>query len=109
MEAEFGQQGHPVMSIAESDDNAIPIEAWDTILFEKFSRFRFVLTGGLSAHSDAVLDRRPYSTGSRVLDIGCGFGDTTLRIARQVGPAGAAAGVDCARNFIDAAKEDAKN
>lgn len=97
------------MSIVdESTGNAIPIEAWDTILFEKFTRFRFVLTSGLSAHSDAFLDRRPYAAGARVLDVGCGFGDTTLRIARQVGPKGTAAGVDCAGNFIKAATDEAK-
>jgi ubiquinone/menaquinone biosynthesis C-methylase UbiE len=97
------------MSIAvDSVDNAIPIEAWDTVLFEKFSRFRFILTSGLSAHSDAVLDRRPYSAGAQVLDVGCGFGDTTIRIARQVSPGGAAVGVDCARNFVAASKDDAR-
>ena len=33
-------------------DNAIAIEAWNTVLFEKFCRFRYVLTDGLSVHSD---------------------------------------------------------
>jgi SAM-dependent methyltransferase len=42
-----------------------------------------------------------------VLDIGCGFGDTTLQIARQVGPDGIATGVDCAGNFIDLARAEA--
>ena len=35
-----------------------------------------------------------------MLDVGCGFGDCTLIIARQVGAAGAAVGVDCAPRFI---------
>jgi hypothetical protein len=30
-------------------DNTIPIEAWNTVLFEKFCRFRYVLTEGLAA------------------------------------------------------------
>jgi ubiquinone/menaquinone biosynthesis C-methylase UbiE len=88
-------------------DNTIPIEAWNTVLFEKFSKFRDVLTGGLSDHGDEMLRRRPYPAGARVLDVGCGFGDATLQIARLVGPAGAAIGVDCASNFIDASKRDA--
>lgn len=58
-------------------DNSIPIEAWNTILYEKFLRFRCVLTEGLSGHSEEILRRRPYSAGARVLDVGCGFGDTT--------------------------------
>ena len=91
------------MSIVDIADNSIPTRAWDTVLFEKYCRFRFVMTQGLSNHSDALLDRRPYPAGAHVLDIGCGFGDTTRQIAGQVGPAGTASGVDCAPNFVKAA------
>jgi 2-polyprenyl-3-methyl-5-hydroxy-6-metoxy-1,4-benzoquinol methylase len=84
-------------------DNSILIEAWNTILFEKFCRFRFALTQGLADHSDALLHQRPYPAGARVLDVGCGFGDTTRVIADQVGANGAVMGVDCAPNFIEAA------
>ncbi len=98
------------MSTAEhatSLENTIPIEAWNTILFDKFCRFRSVLTHGLSDHSNALLQRFPYPAGARVLDVGCGFGDTTQLIARQVGPDGGAVGVDCAPNFVDAAMREA--
>ena len=87
--------------------NTIPIEAWNTVLFEKFSRFRAVVTKGNSGHSDELLRRWPYPSGARVLDIGCGFGDTTQLIAQQVGPAGTAVGVDCAANFIDLCTREA--
>ena len=87
-------------------DNSIPIEAWNTVLFEKFSRFRYVLTHGLADHSDSLLDRRAYARGVRILDVGCGFGDTTRQIARQVAPSGMAMGVDCAKNFIDLAVQE---
>ena len=84
-------------------DNTIPIEAWNTVLFEKFCKFRQILTQGLSDHGDEMLRRHPCSVGARVLDVGCGFGDATQQIAKQVGPSGAAVGVDCAANFIDMA------
>src|SRR5262249_8359024 len=58
--------------------------------------------------SDELLRRRPYPAGARVLDVGCGFGDTTQLIAKQVGPRGAAVGVDCAQNFVDASAQDAR-
>ena len=90
------------------DDNAIAIEAWNTILFEKFTRFRHLLLTGLEGHSDEALARHPFPTGTRVLDVGCGFGDTTRAIARQVGPTGQAVGVDCARSFIDQAAAEAR-
>src|SRR5579871_2331695 len=89
-----------------SSSNEIPIEAWNTILFEKFCRFRFVLTHGLEGHSDRFLQQHPYPAGAKVLDVGCGFGDTTRQLAKQIGPAGEAAGVDCASNFIDAAMRE---
>ena len=63
---------------------------------------------GLAAHSNEVLARRNFAEGSRVLDVGCGFGDSTRLIARHVGPRGAAVGVDCAKNFVDTAERESK-
>jgi hypothetical protein len=57
--------------------NAIAIEAWNTILFEKFCRFRFVLTHGLADQSNELLRRRPFPARARALDVDRGFGDTT--------------------------------
>jgi ubiquinone/menaquinone biosynthesis C-methylase UbiE len=45
--------------------------------------------------------------GQRVLDIGCGFGDTTQRIAGLVGPNGEAVGIDAAARFIEDAIREA--
>lgn len=88
--------------------NSIIVEAWNTILFEKFCRFKHLLVDGLSQHSDAAFERCRYPAGARVLDVGCGFGDSTLRIARCVAPDGEALGVDCAENFIRAARAEAE-
>jgi ubiquinone/menaquinone biosynthesis C-methylase UbiE len=90
-----------------SVENAEAIEAWNTVLFEKFLRFRQTLTTGFAVHGRAVLERFPPAQGSRVLDVGCGFGDTTLEIAKHVGPGGEAVGVDAASRFIEAARKDA--
>jgi len=83
-----------------TDVNAEAIQAWDGVLFEKFSRFRHLLTTGLSSHGSEALRRHPPAAGARVLDLGCGFGDTTLDIARLVGPTGKAVGVDAAAKFV---------
>ncbi|MGD9967041.1 MAG: class I SAM-dependent methyltransferase [Hyphomonadaceae bacterium] len=90
------------------ESNDIPIEAWNTVLFEKWIRFRHVLTAGLQEHGKAGMRLCAFRSGERVLDVGCGFGDTTLDIARAVTPRGEAVGVDCAENFISAAAEEAK-
>ena len=90
------------------NSNDVAIEAWNTILYDKFCRFRHLLVDGLSRHSDAAFERCYHPEGARVLDVGCGFGDSTLRIADCVGPTGEAVGVDCAENFISAAEAEAR-
>ena len=54
--------------------NDIVIEAWNTVLFDKFIRFRHLIVEGLSSHSNAWFNRNIHRKGSRVLDVGCGFG-----------------------------------
>jgi SAM-dependent methyltransferase len=90
-----------------SSANAEAIQAWDGPLFDRFVRFRHVVTSGLGAHGERALELFPPQPGERVLDVGCGFGDTTQRIAGLVGPDGEAVGVDAAENFIEAARREA--
>jgi ubiquinone/menaquinone biosynthesis C-methylase UbiE len=82
--------------------------AWNTVLFDKFVRFQYLLTTGLSLHGEALLARRPPRVGERLLDIGCGFGDMTQLLARALGSGGEAVGVDVAQNFVDAASREAE-
>lgn len=89
------------------EPNAEAIHAWDGPLFDRFVRFREILTSGLAAHGDEALRLFPPKSGQRALDIGCGFGDTTQRIAGLVGPTGEAVGVDAAANFIETARGEA--
>jgi len=87
--------------------NEEAIRAWDGPLYDQFVRFRHLLTTGLGAHGEEALRLVPPRPGERVLDIGCGFGDTTQRIAGLVGPTGEALGVDAASRFVEAASRDA--
>lgn len=93
--------------IPERQESEIVVEAWNTILFDKFVRFKHLLIAGLSGHSDELLSRGLFQAGDRVLDVGCGFGDSTLRIAGLVGPRGEAVGVDCAERFVQSGREEA--
>lgn len=87
--------------------NAEAIEAWNTVLFDKFVRYRDIMTTGLGIHGDVAMDRLELKAGQRVLDVGCGFGDTTLTLAARVGPKGEATGVDAAPRFIEVAQREA--
>ena len=91
-----------------ANENDIVVAAWNTILFDKFCRFKHLLIDGLAPHSNEALARHGYPEGARVLDVGCGFGDSTRLIARHVGTRGEAVGVDCAENFVKSAAEEAR-
>ncbi len=88
--------------------NAGAIEAWNTVLFDKFSRYEHLLVQGLGQHGSQLFERFPPAQNARVLDVGSGFGDSTVRLAQLVGNAGEAVGVDCAENFVNAARKRAK-
>jgi SAM-dependent methyltransferase len=88
-------------------ENAEATQAWDGPLYDRFVRFRHIVTTGLGAHGEACLDLEPPRPGERVLDVGCGFGDTTRRIAGLVGPEGEVVGVDVAERFVATAREEA--
>jgi ubiquinone/menaquinone biosynthesis C-methylase UbiE len=88
--------------------NSEAIAAWDGPLYDRFVEFREIVTTGLGAHGEQALRLYPPQPGQRVLDIGCGFGDTTQRIAGLVGPEGSVVGVDAAARFIETARREAR-
>src|SRR3954451_8431300 len=89
-------------------ENEEATDAWSGVLFDRFVNYRELVVAGLQAHGDAAMSLYPPPEGARVLDIGCGFGDTTQQLAALVGPEGHATGVDVAEPFIEASIAEAK-
>ena len=83
-------------------------DAWSGPLFDAFTKYRDLVDGGLGAHGEAAMAAHPPRPGERVLDLGCGFGDTTQRLARLVGPEGEAVGLDVSVPFIEQARKEAE-
>ena len=57
--------------------------------------------------TEALFARAGLMPGERAIDVGCGCGATTLEIARRVGPAGGAIGVDVSAPMLERARERA--
>ena len=94
--------------IAVTPENLEATEAWNGPLFDIWQDFQAIVVGNAKAHGDAALvDHHPES-GDRVLDIGCGLGDSTMQLAELVGPRGHAHGVDVSERMIAGAREDAE-
>jgi SAM-dependent methyltransferase len=93
--------------IAVAAANEETTEAWSGVLFDLFVEYRDQVVVGLTQFGDAAMEMHPPKPGDRVLDIGCGFGDTSRQLADLVGPGGSILGVDVADTFIEAAKAEA--
>ena len=83
------------------------VDFWNEVLVPKFVKWRHIIVDGLTHHSEAVFPRLEVSPGDRAVDVGCGFGDTAIKLARRVGPSGRVLGLDCCDAFLEHGRRDA--
>ena len=84
------------------------VDFWNDILVPKFTKYRHILVGGLTHHSEKIFPKLEIRAGDKAVDVGCGFGDTAIQIAERVGPAGSVLGIDCCDAFLEYGRADAK-
>ncbi len=96
------------MSHASPSHTSEYVEFWNDTLAEKFDRFQTILMNGLSYHSRIPLEQLAVSPGSQILDVGCGWGDTAIELARKTGPRGEVLGLDCVEQFLEDARHRAQ-
>ncbi len=84
------------------------IAFWNEVMVPKFELFRDILTAGMSRHGEAALRGLEVPPGASALDVGCGWGDTAMALARQVGPSGRVTGIDCCQAFLAEGRRQAE-
>jgi ubiquinone/menaquinone biosynthesis C-methylase UbiE len=97
-------QEQPEGGVAVANEEAV--RAWDTVLYERWKSNREVFVGALEEVTGELFELFPPPAGGRCIDIGCGFGETTRRLAQLVGPQGAALGTDSSPRFIEDARRE---
>jgi len=91
------------MAIDANDDF---ISCWNEILVPKWNRFRHLLSGNGAIHSNLAYRDFQFQPGDKVLDIGCGYGETCLEIGRMVTDSGEVIGLDCTESFLQTAEQE---
>jgi SAM-dependent methyltransferase len=88
--------------------NAEQITFWNEVAAAKWLRFQQVLDQQLRGLGRLAMERAAIRLGERVLDVGCGCGDTTLELARRVGREGSVVGIDVSTPMLERALESAR-
>jgi SAM-dependent methyltransferase len=84
--------------------NAEQIRIWNEVNAQRWLAMRVQLTRELSPYGDAAIEALDPRPGETALDVGCGFGETTLQLARRTGDA---LGIDVCAPFLEVARREA--
>jgi len=85
-------------------ENAEQIRLWNEVNAPRWIAMRHPLERALEPFGRAALDALAPRRGELALDVGCGFGETTVELARRCG---AAVGVDVSQPVLEIARAEA--
>jgi SAM-dependent methyltransferase len=88
--------------------NADQIRYWNETAGTKWVTLQAVLDVQIGPLGRRAMERGAVGPGDRVLDVGCGCGDTTLELAQRAGPNGQVTGVDLSGPMLGRARERAR-
>lgn len=86
------------------NDNAEQIAEWNGAMGQRWAESQRETDAVVAAFGQAALQRAAAQPGERVIDIGCGCGDTAVELARRVGTGGRVLGVDVSRPMLEVAR-----
>ncbi len=84
------------------------LEYWNGAPGQKWVRNQAIMDASLADATAGLFALAAIAPGERVLDIGCGSGETSLMAARAVGPAGSVTGLDISRPLLELARHRAE-
>lgn len=90
-------------------DNSEQIAEWNGAMGQRWVAMQQDIDRIVAPFGDAALKAAAPQPGERVIDIGCGCGDTSIEIARIVGEKGAVLGVDVSRPMLEVARSRGAN
>jgi len=85
-------------------DNSGQIAEWNGALGQRWATMQQEIDRIVVPFGDAALKAAAPQPGERVIDVGCGCGDTSIEIARIVGEAGAVLGIDVSQPMLEVAR-----
>jgi SAM-dependent methyltransferase len=85
-------------------DNSEQIAEWNGALGQRWATMQREIDGIVVPFGDAALKAAAPQPGEKVIDIGCGCGDTSIEIARIVGETGAVLGIDVSQPMLEVAR-----
>jgi SAM-dependent methyltransferase len=85
--------------------NAKQQEEWNNTTGRRWLERHQAIDRQIAPFGRRAMDRADIRPGQRILDIGCGCGETTMELARRVGDAGSVMGVDISAMLIEAARQ----
>jgi SAM-dependent methyltransferase len=85
-------------------DNSEQIAEWNGALGQRWVTMQREIDRIVVPFGDAALKAAAPQPGERVIDVGCGCGDTSIEIARIVGEAGAVLGIDVSQPMLEVAR-----
>jgi SAM-dependent methyltransferase len=95
------------MSDTESP-NAQQIEYWNEVSGPKWVQLSDDIDSQIGSIGFAAMDRAKVEGGERVLDVGCGCGQTSIELARRVGSSGFVQGLDISGPMLEDARRRAR-
>lgn len=85
-------------------DNSEQIAEWNGALGQRWVTMQREIDRIVVPFGDAALKAAAPQSGERVIDVGCGCGDTSIEMARIVGEAGAVLGIDVSQPMLEVAR-----